>query len=185
MPLIEWSDNLQMHIRAIDNDHKMLVDIINGLAHDMEAGSPAEHITDHLNALADYAEQHFRREEGFMEEAGYPSIGDHMKQHQVFTQKIHALVHLNETHPERVEAPALLTYLKEWLTNHILKSDMHYAPYLRGAKEGSVRAVQDMRAVSVRVPPDKVGLILQCAMAISDDPEKAAKIQEIVNTKTP
>lgn len=180
MPLITWSDKLQMNIRVIDNDHMMLIDIVNALSDGLLKQADQEHIAEHLSALAHYVEDHFQREEGFLADAGYPHLDTHMKQHQKLAHTVYDLIDINRNDPQKLHKPEIQDFLKTWLTDHILKCDMHYAPYLRGNKNGSPVAKDTLKAVTVRVPPDKVGFILKCAMALSSGGADAKAVIEAV-----
>ncbi|OGQ98992.1 MAG: hypothetical protein A2521_06140, partial [Deltaproteobacteria bacterium RIFOXYD12_FULL_57_12] len=177
MPLITWSDNLQMNIRVIDNDHRMLVDIINALSDSLQKGEEPTAISDHLKALSHYVEEHFAREEGFMEAAGYPQLREHMAQHQKLALTVYELIQINQEQPNQLRRPEVQAFLKTWLTDHILKNDMRYVPYLRGNMHGAPSGLHGLKAVTVRVPTDKISLIFKCAMALTAGGKEAARLE--------
>ena len=125
MKKIAWTDSYSVGIEKIDKQHKQLVEMINQLidAHDTSVRS--EMVSDTLTSMTNYAMSHFQTEEDLLREHQYPQYDDHHTEHMAFIRKTaemaSAAIKLEQSVP--VE---LLSYLKEWLINHILKSDMQY-----------------------------------------------------------
>ncbi len=148
MALIEWTDELSVGVEEIDDQHKVLVDLINSLdeAIHSQAGKTAS--VDILNQLVEYTRIHFDAEEALMRTANYPDFDKHKAQHEVLLQQAESL-------QQKIAGGAgisfqLLHFLKTWLTQHILDTDKQYTPHLvrhasqsqfpaeqkRGAKKG-------------------------------------------------
>jgi len=164
VPPLVWTEELSTGIRAIDNDHRMLFDIANALHACAEQGGDPDEIGRHLEALIRYAEEHFAREETFMERSGYPGLDAHMREHQCLTAAVYRLQDMHAADPANVTAPQLWAFLSDWLVGHIRNGDMAYVPYLRGQSPGAAEPRRRaMRAVTVRVPDDRVGAVLICA----------------------
>lgn len=73
--------------------------------------------------LQEYTEKHFKDEEEYMESIDYPVIFIQRAQHREFVKK---LVEINEAgfdenQDEKIQE--ILTFLTDWLCNHILKLD--------------------------------------------------------------
>lgn len=82
---------------------------------------------DHLNAifqeLEDYTIKHFGDEEAYMESIDYPAIFIQKAQHKQFIAKLEELLQggFDENQDETIAD--ILTFLTDWLYNHILKMD--------------------------------------------------------------
>ena len=124
--LMPWTDDLRIGVRAMDEQHRVLVGLINQVhrsaGHDRAATGQV------LSALAEYTKVHFSAEERLMREHGYPDFDGHEQRHHDLLAKV-------EQTFDRYRAgddvgAELLAFLKEWLRHHILKSDRKYAAYL-------------------------------------------------------
>ncbi|WP_051304618.1 bacteriohemerythrin [Chitinilyticum litopenaei] len=132
--LIEWSDELSVGIQEIDEQHKVLVGLLNEL-HDAirhRHGSAASAAI--LNRLADYTRTHFTVEESLMRILGYPDYEEHKGHHEALIAQMQSL-------QQRLAAGEtvtfeLLHFLRNWLTNHILEGDKRYTEHFlsRGAQ---------------------------------------------------
>lgn len=174
MALLTWSEDLLTGIRAIDNDHKMLVDIINGLYDCVHTGAAESKIDQTLDALVRYVEAHFEREEKFMYASHYPGTQAHVKEHQAISRQVYNLLQLYRADIDTLRQPPVWEFLSLWLFHHIRKSDMHYVPYLQGQKAGKAPDEStDLRTVTVRVPGEQVDAILRCAAVLSSGGARA------------
>jgi hemerythrin len=130
MELITWNESFSVGVRQFDEQHKELVRMLNQLIVDPEAGTRSETISELLSAMTNYAEVHFEAEEVLMEQYGYPQLDEHTAQHDAFRRKTAELcietMNRIGTVPE-----SLLQYLRDWLIEHILQSDMTYKPFFR------------------------------------------------------
>jgi len=80
--------------------------------------------------MTQYAHYHFETEEALMLEYEYPEYESHRDDHTDFKIKTAKFcldaLQRKETLPDDV-----ITYLRHWLTHHILRTDMKYKPYFR------------------------------------------------------
>ena len=165
MPLLEWSDKYSTNIRVIDTDHQNLFDAINALYDANEAGLGSERIGDVIKTLRKYVVVHFQHEEHVLEQAGYPEFDKHRATHRDFNHVINSLAEMYRLDPDSVDINKVINFLSDWLTEHILKSDMDYVPYVRGEKEGnpppetSVHGPQTDVHIAFTVPANKAELI--------------------------
>ncbi len=135
MASMEWTPEMSVGLAELDDDHKMLVRVINQLANNAgQAGALRQCIF----ALMRYAEFHFAREEHVLQTCGFQELPEHKVEHEDFTAQIQALAKRFEEDPEAA-APEineqLLDYLKNWLTHHILIVDMAYRPLVEDKAE--------------------------------------------------
>lgn len=114
------------HIAQIDEEHQKLFDIINevfSLSQNELIPDKYDHIRTILGDLIDYARFHFSHEEEYMKSIGYKGMFMQKVQHDAFMKKIESY-DLEEIDEHQQEALSdLLTYLGDWLVNHILEED--------------------------------------------------------------
>ena len=128
MEKIIWNENLSVGVAEIDRQHKQLVGILNQLL-DMQGVTVAsETISDTLTRMTDYADYHFNSEEGLMQKYAYPEYETHHKEHVAFMRKTAELAMGTMAYRQTIPTE-LLDYLKTWLLQHILVSDMKYKPF--------------------------------------------------------
>ncbi len=132
---IQWSTELDTDITIIDEEHKFLVDNINILHKLMNQKGVPQAATDSamkdiLNNLAHYTHTHFVVEEEFMRVYSYPDRDAHKAEHDDFISKVSGL---NADFQENSLdlSNSLLLFLKDWLTNHILKTDHKMTAFLK------------------------------------------------------
>ena len=130
MPLT-WAPSLATGIRQIDLQHRELIDLVAEFELAHEAGDTARIVEDILQRLTAYALFHFATEETLMRAMpGCHLHGTaHVREHNIFGEKMAALRELSRAE-RHAETTALLDYLKQWLTNHILKTDKELATLL-------------------------------------------------------
>lgn len=131
MDLITWQDSYSVGVELIDNDHKLLVSLINQLSESIESQQGREVAGSVLNVLEEYTASHFGREELLMEKGGYPDLAPHRVEHEKLKAQVRDVVsryHAGDT--EQLDRE-VLAFLRNWLTGHILGVDMKYAPYVK------------------------------------------------------
>ncbi len=132
MPLITWRDSYSVGVPLIDNDHKLLVSLINQLDDAINGGQGRDVVGSVLNVLEEYTRGHFGREELLMRKAGYADLPPHKREHEKLTAQVHEIVARYAGGDDSHIDDHLLQFLKSWLTGHILGVDMKYTPYLKG-----------------------------------------------------
>ncbi|XPV75043.1 MAG: bacteriohemerythrin [Desulfovibrio sp.] len=129
MALIEWSSQLSVGFEEMDDDHKKLVGIVNTLNDAVADGCSDEDIEDILEELLSYTNWHFRHEERLMQEFEYPEYDAHKEEHSDLVQQASELFKKFQNGDKSVPE-LLLPFLKEWLANHILGTDMKTGNFL-------------------------------------------------------
>jgi hemerythrin-like metal-binding protein len=126
--IVVWDESLSVGIKKIDQQHQELVKIINCLVENEDAGGHSEPIAQVLDRLTKYAAYHFETEEALMLQYNYPEYESHRDDHTQFKTKT-AKFCLDALQRKETLPDELLSYLRDWLTHHILKADMKYKPY--------------------------------------------------------
>lgn len=126
--IVVWDESLSVGIKKIDQQHQELVKIINCLVENEDASGHSEPIAHVLDRMTQYAVYHFETEEGLMLQYDYPEYESHRDDHTQFKTKT-AKFCLDALQGKETLSDELLSYLRDWLTHHILKADMKYKPY--------------------------------------------------------
>lgn len=130
MQKIEFTEDLRLDITVVDDQHRKLVDLINGLI-DLEADEAgSEAIPRALDELADYIEIHFQTEEEMMKAVDYPAFAEHRQQHAKFVKKT---LQFNRDYRNREETLGvdMLIFLSTWLIEHIKGEDPKFVPFFK------------------------------------------------------
>ena len=120
--LFVWDEKYNTGIEEIDRDHIGLVDLINDLYEAMQDGSGGALLLPVFSALKHYTETHFDREERFMVACDAPDQARHVQEHK---QMMARLADLESRHRRGEAAISMqtLTFLRDWLKNHICVVD--------------------------------------------------------------
>ncbi|MBL3599036.1 MAG: bacteriohemerythrin [gamma proteobacterium endosymbiont of Lamellibrachia anaximandri] len=135
MDFIEWSESMSVGNPLIDQDHKIIIKLINQLHHHVGAEEDRKALASALNTLIDYTLYHFSREERVMMACKYPSFEAHKRQHEKLIEQVVDTAHRFFEKKEDIVQDELLDFLKSWLINHILKQDMGFFPYAENNPE--------------------------------------------------
>ncbi len=135
MNQIEWSDALSVGVKAIDDDHKHLVSIINKLVGALENSASEKILESVFSELEKYTVYHFDHEEQLMyaqcssfEDEAY--IDAHVKQHQRFFNDIPELKKKIFNASSKDLALEVVEYLANWLIEHIVTEDLSFTEYI-------------------------------------------------------
>ncbi len=129
MPLMNWNAMLSVNIQSIDDQHKVLVGYVNEMYDAMMDGKGNDIMGGILNNLIDYTVKHFKFEEDIFAEHGYEHTTAHKAEHANLCDQVIAFKKEFDAGEVAVSAD-LMSFLKEWLLNHIMKSDKSYSAFL-------------------------------------------------------
>ncbi len=124
-PLIEWNDELSVGIHEIDQQHHMLVDILNEFHDAIQQHKGTDVASAILERLADYTRIHFAVEESIMRLLAYPDYRAHKALHDELIEQLMELAVKFAAGKKSVNFE-LLHFLRIWLTRHIQEDDMAY-----------------------------------------------------------
>lgn len=134
--IFPWNPHLETGIDLIDEQHRVLVNLLNRLAQQHVQGATEAEIHTILGELANYADYHFTTEEGIWHSAmaGDSWLLEHVQSHQRF------FAHIVELQSGERAFQAVLddlfSYLTQWLAYHILDNDKRMAMAVMGVREG-------------------------------------------------
>jgi hemerythrin len=130
MPLMTWTEKLSVGVGVLDEDHKKLVGMLNGLYDAMQAGHGKDSLGRILNELVQYTKFHFAREEKLFAQTGYAGAVPHKQEHDALT---HQVLDVQQKYAAGATATLsldVMQFLKNWLISHIQGSDQKYRPHL-------------------------------------------------------
>ncbi len=134
--IFPWNHNFETGLKDIDDQHRVLVNILNRLAWHFASSSSQEDGSHLLDELLAYASYHFEYEEGVWEKTlGISEISrNHHNSHLIFFDRIQAL--RQSTAPQDDVLAELFSYLTRWLAFHILESDRRMALTVKALEAG-------------------------------------------------
>ncbi len=129
---VAWSEQLSVGIEEIDEQHKVLVSLVNRMHEAIQEHHGSDAVQGILAELADYTRIHFAVEESLMRILNYPGYEEHREIHEELLQHV---VELKEKVAAGKKAISfeLMHFLKTWLTKHILEEDMNYSGFFLAA----------------------------------------------------
>ncbi|WP_136417074.1 bacteriohemerythrin [Herbaspirillum sp. ST 5-3] len=130
MTYLTWSNDLAVGNTFIDGDHQKLIDMVNRLHEVMQEGKGKDVLGKVLNNLITYTREHFRREEDLMQRIGYAGRAAHLHEHEKLLQQVMDLQDKFESGAATLSIQ-VLHFLRDWLINHIGKSDKALAEATR------------------------------------------------------
>lgn len=135
MPIAIWDGSLAIGHEVIDQHHEHLVELLNKAYDHLCDNKPPQDLEAVLDELADYATYHFIQEEHLMETIGYPRREEQVREHEYFVRRFCEIQKdfVTGSNPVSLET---ISFLKNWLINHITQKDTDLGAYVRvhGAK---------------------------------------------------
>lgn len=144
-----WTDQLNVGIEVIDQQHRRIVEYINQLDDARSNNYSREEIGFLVNELVDYTISHFGFEESLQEEAGYPFLKAHQKVHELFTKRV-ADFQTRYNNGEDV-TKGLNSLLVTWLFNHIKRDDNDYVETVKSYLQRQTNVVEKKKGLFSRL----------------------------------
>lgn len=93
-------------------------------------GKAKEILGDILKKLVEYTLYHFSTEEKYFDKYEYPESETHKQQHKDLVDQV-AKIKEKFDAGERVLSIEVMNFLRDWLHDHILGSDVKFGPFLK------------------------------------------------------
>jgi methyl-accepting chemotaxis protein/hemerythrin len=129
MPYFNWTDDLSVNIQSIDDQHKKLINMINNFYDSFKSGQSSKKLVELVEGLKEYTLYHFSAEEELLAKHGYPGYDAHEEQHISFVEKVDDVQRRIKS-GKMVVSVEVTNFLKDWLANHIKKTDREYSSFL-------------------------------------------------------
>jgi hemerythrin len=129
--IVEWNDRYAIGIQQIDDQHKVLLRLINNLYLDCfnEDEGANKRFALAVYGLVNYIKYHFAGEEQILSRIKYPDYAAHKRQHDEFIREL--LEQIEEFERLRTVSPKnFVRYIRDWLVTHITLIDKKYVTYI-------------------------------------------------------
>lgn len=131
---IVWRDAMCVGDPTVDGDHKHLVDLINAFEVAISGAIDHKKVARVLLGLLEYTGAHFAREEELQLAIRYPYHESHRRAHRDVLKKLSGIVAEYTRTPEGPGRDRMVRdltqFLKAWLVDHIIQSDLRMKPYV-------------------------------------------------------
>ncbi|HKN22681.1 MAG TPA: hemerythrin family protein [Terracidiphilus sp.] len=129
MTLLTWNHACSVGVRAMDDQHGILMDAINALRLALVRGAGRERIRELLDEFIEFARMHFWSEEQLMGQTGFAGLEEHRAEHHRMLADILQAAHRLQ-YGKGVQLRPLLCSLHHGFLNHIETMDQKYVPWL-------------------------------------------------------
>lgn len=119
----QWNSKLKVGSEVIDNQHKVLFELIKDLNNAIQAGASVRVVDVLLGVLRDYAFQHFQTEEDYF--TTHTDFTRHCLEHYALIKKLNAFI-LDFRNNRTKEGKEPSAFLEDWLVKHIERFDIPF-----------------------------------------------------------
>jgi len=130
LALLTWNHTCSVGVRAMDDQHGVLMDAINELRLALVRGSGHERICELLDQFIEFTRMHFWSEEQLMAQTGFAGLDEHRAEHHRMLAEILQAAHRLQ-YGEAIRLRPLLCQLHDGFLEHIERMDQQYSPCLR------------------------------------------------------
>ncbi len=129
MQFFPWKEQCSLNISEIDEQHRMLVAMIDKLHTAMAEGRSKGVLDDIITELYNSTKFHFITEERLMDEHDYPALEQHRLEHKKLIGKVLSMKERKKENTLGLSSD-LSIMLQQWLNSHILETDKRFSEYL-------------------------------------------------------
>jgi len=136
--IFPWNNDFETGIATVDEQHQMLVRLLNTVARNLALQSDALSFGAIIQELTDYTIYHFDAEEALMRQflAGDMLEAGHLRAHQDFVLKIGRLKEHYASKPLDEAVEEIIAILTRWLAFHILDTDRRMTKIVLAVQTG-------------------------------------------------
>ena len=125
MESFTWNEKLKIGVESVDKQHMTILTYLEKSYNLVSERSSNVIVKELLDEMRAHSQTHFTFEENLMLINNHPTIYNHVKQHEIFIEKIDNCKYSCITREMGVMQKELLE-MKAWLMNHILEFDKLY-----------------------------------------------------------
>lgn len=125
-----WRDAFCVGDQEVDKQHRKLFELLDQLYSAVCVGEGTEQVGRVLEELLGYTRYHFYAEETLMQEVGYPGYASHKQEHEQLMAEVQRQLEAFKR-GDKILSIDLLEFMNDWLSQHILQSDLQISEHLR------------------------------------------------------
>lgn len=130
-----WKQSYETGLKQIDRDHHTILELANTLYNAIQSDTGRTTVLQSCQKIVDFTEEHFGREEKYMEASGYSRIEEHKLEHDRLKDEARQLL-LRLELDSPGSATGIYHVLREMFIEHIPQYDQPFgAFYLSRGKE--------------------------------------------------
>lgn len=130
MTLLTWNPATSVGVRAMDDQHGILMEAVNELRLALVRGCGQDRISEMLDQLIEFTRMHFSSEEQLMEQTGFAGLAEHRAEHHRLLAEMLQAAHRLQ-YGEALHLRPVLCSLHDGFLRHIEGMDQEYSPWLR------------------------------------------------------
>jgi hemerythrin len=127
--LLTWNHACAVGVKAMDEQHAVLMDTLNEIRLALVYGTGREQVNEGLSRLIEFTRMHFASEEQLLEKHAFPGSAEHRKAHQKLLAQIEEAA-LRTQHNDELHMQSILLFLRDWYMSHIEDFDSQYGAWL-------------------------------------------------------
>lgn len=130
--MIKWSEENTTGILDIDEQHKTIIETVNGLIEVVNSVRSNEDFWPLVAEIENYISHHFTTEENYMSKYSYPDIIEHTAEHSQFA---YDFVKEKEKLRQEEKSKDLLldftAFTAQWVVIHYMQADLELIKFLK------------------------------------------------------
>lgn len=127
--LVTWTHASIVDVQSMDNEHAIIMDVMNELRLALVQGAKRGQANELLNKLIEVTGMHFWNEEQLMERHGFPGLAEHRSEHHRLLAQLAESAHRVQQ-GEAVHMTDLLCFLHDWFIDHVEALDKLYGLWM-------------------------------------------------------
>jgi hemerythrin len=126
----QWTNTFEIGHAEIDEQHKRLLLLCTAVMEPLINSAELKPGGVQLQALIDFAQEHFAFEEGLMRSAGYPEAARHAEHHASLLEEFRRYCY-NMQRSQNANPISLMSFLWSWINVHVDSEDRELVVWLR------------------------------------------------------
>jgi hemerythrin-like metal-binding protein len=131
--MIQWTQDLSVDVKKLDDDHKEIIALINQFVEAVEKEQKITDIHTLFRAMERGIFRHLEVEEEMMRQCAYPNIDAHQAGHEKLSDQLGELWDNMILDPIFRPDDGMRAWLESWLFDHVRDEDFNFRPYMKAA----------------------------------------------------
>ncbi|MES0328364.1 MAG: bacteriohemerythrin [Gammaproteobacteria bacterium] len=132
----QWSSDFCVGVAELDDDHKILFELLNYLRAMIEGGD-ASALPAIIDDLQQYTIYHFQHEEEMMLACHYQYLDNHKLVHRMMETRLNEFTKNPGFKGDIQAATWLIDFFEDWLKDHIAGMDKNYSACIQDEARGN------------------------------------------------